>query len=283
MINRRRLGLGLVLLLVGSACANNQLGRAVPECRGDLTSTMVIQIQSVPSAEFVPCINELQFGWEYLDLVPKLGNSRFWISSDRSGDRFLEVVLTDGCQVDASLGSSEILSGVNQYRDVTVVSSRAFVTIAPASDREVPYAEVVERTIEAEAINGRTVIVTYDQRDLPLTVKIDEAHDRGRPLIVIEQQDELNSPSTVGLALPGESSIRRAIELEELTERLDGFLVKPSYKGKWVMVFDGGCITYLFDAEGPEVETLIGDVTNGLGFFPAGEVQRQLRDAGLLG
>ncbi len=283
MINRRRLSLGLVLLLVGSACANNQLGRAVPACRGDLSGTMVIQIQSVPSAEFVPCINELQLGWEYLDLVPKSGNSRFWISSDRSGDRFLEVVLTDGCRVDTSLGSSEILPGVNQYRDVTVVSSRAFVTIAPASDREVPYAGLVESTIEAEAINGRTVIATYDQRDLPLAVKIDEAHDRGRPLIVIEQQDELNSPSTVGLALPGESAIRRAIELEELTERLEDFVDKPSYKGEWVMVFDGGCITYLFDAEGPEVETLIGDVTNAFGFFPAGEVQRQLRDAGVLG
>ena len=283
MINRRLIGLGIAVLLVVSACANEQLGRALPVCEGDLSGTMIIQIQSVPSAEYVPCINELRLGWEYVDLVPKLGDSRFSIDSDRSGDGFLEVILADSCQVDTSNESFEVLPGVLQYRDVAIVSTTALVVMAPSSDRELAYAKIVEELLEAQEVEERRVIVTYDERDLSLADKIADAHEAGRPLVAIEQRDELNVPQTAGLSLPGELALRPAVALDELASRLDDFLDKPSYKGEWTTVFDGGCITYLFDAEGPEVETLIQDVTASFGFFPSGVVQRQLRDAGFLG
>ena len=282
MISRRFIGLGIALLLIVSACANDQLGRRPPAC-DPISGATIIQMQAVPGADYVPCINELKLGWEYLDLVPKSGDTRFWVSSDRSGDRFLEVILTEGCQFDTSLKSFEIMPGVNQYRNVMIVTTIALVVIAPASDRELSYAKLVEARLEGEEIEGRRVVATYDQRDLSLADKIAGAHERGLPLVAIEQQDELNVPSTVGLALPGESAIRRAVELDKLTSRLDDYLDRPSYKGEWVTVFQGGCIRYLFDAEGPEVETLVRDVTNAFGFFPAGEFQQQLRDAGVLG
>ncbi len=283
MINGRVVVLGGAVLLMASACANSQLGRSLPECEGELTATMIIQIQSVPSAEYVPCIGQLRLGWEYLDLVPKLGDSRFSISSDRSGDRFLEVILSESCQVDTTTESFEVLPGVLQYRNATIVLTTALVVIAPASARELPYAEQVEALLEAQNIEERRVIATYDERDLSLADKIAQAHERGHPLVAIEQQDELNLPQTVGLSLPGEPALRPAVPLEELVSRLDDYLDKPSYRGEWVTVFEGGCITYLFDAEGREIETLVQDVTNALGFFPAGDLQRELRDAGVLG
>ncbi len=282
-MHRYRFVLGLGLLLVASACANNELGRAVPECEGDLTGSMVIQIQAVPTAEFVPCINDLKLGWDYVDLVPKLGESRFWLSSDRSGDRFLEVALTDSCRADPPGQHVEVRPGVDQYRDVTVVPARVSIVIAPASSREAEYAEAVEAFLEAQEIEGRRVVASYDQKDRPLADKISDAHERGWVLVAIEEQDQLNDPPTVGLALPGESSLRRAVSVLRLPAILDNHLDQPSYRGTWVTVFDGGCITYRFDAKGPEVGSLVEDVTASLDLFPSRQLQRDLREAGVIG
>lgn len=283
MIRRYGVVLSLGLLLVASACANNELGRAVPECEGELTGSMIIQIQAVPSAEYVPCVSELKLGWDYVDLVPKLGNTRFWLSSDRSGERFLEVTLTESCQADPPGQHVEISPGVDQYRDVAVVPARVSVVIAPSSSREAEYAEQVEAFLEAQEIEGRRVVASYDQKDRPLTDKISDAHERGWILVAIEEQDQLNDPPTVGLALPGESSLRRAVDVLRLPAILDNHLDQPSYRGTWVTLFDGGCITYQFDAKGPEVGSLVEDVTASLGLFPSRELQQQLRDAGVLG
>lgn len=283
MINRRLMLLILAIGLVAAACGNEQLGRALPACEGDLNGTMIIQIQSVPEAEYVPCIVELQLGWEYVDLVPKLGNSRFTINSDRAGDDFLEVILSASCQVDSSLEKLEILPGLDQYRDVTLVPTNAFVVIAIGDDRDLPYAEEVEELLESEDFDERRVFVSIDQRDVMLAEKIEDAHSIGRAVVAIEEQDQLNDPKTAGVAFPGEPALRRAVDLDQLVSSFDMFLDKPSYRGNWVTVFDGGCITYLFDAEGPGVLTLVQDVGESLGLYPARQVQQQLRDAGVLG
>ena len=282
MIKSRQLGLAFALLLVASACSNSQLGRAIPDCDGDPNASMIIQIQSVPSDEYVPCINELKPGWEYVDLVPKFGDSRFWISSDRLGDRFLEVILTDGCDVDSSLEGVEIMPGVLQYRSVTMVRTTALVVIAPTSVREVSYAERVGGLLESE-VEDRRVFVSYDLRDVALAEKIAAAHESGQPLVAIEERDARNDPSTAGLALPGESAMRTGVELDELISRLESHLGKPSYKGDWVNVLDGGCITHRFYAEGPEIGGLVQSVTDAVGLFPSREVQQQLREAGEFG
>jgi hypothetical protein len=39
------------------------------------------------------------------------------------------------------------------------------------------------------------------------------------------------------------------------------------YRGSWYYLFDGGCVEYHFDAEGPEVDEIAGDVRDALSFF----------------
>ncbi len=273
---------GLGLMLLTTSCANTELGRSLPECEGDVTATMVILIQSVPEAEFVPCINELKLGWEYIDLVPKLGDTRFWISSDRIGDRFLEVILTEECSVDQSQDGIEIRQGVTQYRDVAVVRPRAVVVVSALTGDMVPYAEEVGDLLEL-SIEHRIVTAIFDGRSIPLAEKIDAAHGTGAALVFVEQQDELNSPSTAGLALPGEAAIRPGVELDEVVSLIGDHLAEPSFRGEWITVVDGGCITYRFDAKGPEVAGLTQTITEALGLFPSRELQQQLRDAGVIG
>ena len=53
----------MVLVLLLSSCSN-RLGRDVPECEVPVTNAVIMQIQSVPSAAMVPCLNTLQAGWD---------------------------------------------------------------------------------------------------------------------------------------------------------------------------------------------------------------------------
>ena len=59
---------------------------------------------------------------------------------------------------------------------------------------------------------------------------------------------------------------RQALDL------IDGVVPDVSYRGSWYFTFDGGCITYEFDASGTLAETIAEDAEESLGFFPAHEL-----------
>ena len=102
----RQLLLLVVLAVAAAGCANSDLGRSTPVCPPDedvisaVGASMVLQLQAVDTAEYVPCLNDLNAGWQYEDLVSERGMSRFWLDSDRLGSRFLEVTLTASCEVE---------------------------------------------------------------------------------------------------------------------------------------------------------------------------------------
>ena len=88
--------------------------------------------------------------------------------------------------------------------------------------------------------------------------------------------------NTADLLLPGETVGRRGLAIDDLIDRLDDNLSAPSYQGSWTYVFAGGCITYEFDAEGPDVDTLDDDVPVAVGFLDAENARQVLRDAGVI-
>ena len=284
----RRLIAVLVLALVAGACSNNQLGRGVPACPVDpevitsFSGAMILQMQAVDTAEYVPCLNDLKAGWSYEDLVPERGLSRFWLDSDRLGSKFLEVSLTPTCEVGSATElATDPESGVTEFREVELVSSTVTMMIVPTTGREVDYARSIEAELEAREISDRRVFVVFDTSDVPLTEKVAEAAARDRPIIIVNEQDAKDETAT--LQMPDESQSVRGLDLGDLFERLERRLPKPSFAGAWYRVFEGGCITYEFDAEGPGVDPLADDVEEALGLFPAGVVRRAMRSAGVLG
>jgi hypothetical protein len=284
----RRLLALVALALLASSCGNNQLGRSVPACPADpdvvstFTGAIVLQMQAVDTAEFVPCLNDLKAGWSYEHLVPERGRSRFWLDSDRIGSRFLEVTLTPSCDVGAATlvdgGDDEVIT---EYRDVELIGSSVTIVIVPVTGRETGYAEAIESELEARQINDRSVFVVFDTSDDPLADKVAAAARRGRPIIVVGEQDAQDKTAT--LRMPDEAGSVRGLELNDLFDRLEALLPSPSFEGTWYRVFDGGCITYAFDASGPGVDRLAEDVEEAVGLFPAGVVRRALRASGFLG
>ena len=69
---------------------------------------VILMAQSVPSATWVPCIgNALPLGWNFHHLEAGNGSARFWLDSDRDGQKAVEVGLTASCD---TAGTTEIPS-----------------------------------------------------------------------------------------------------------------------------------------------------------------------------
>ena len=45
-------------------------------------------------------------------------------------------------------------------------------------------------------------------------------------------------------------------------------------------MFEGGCVVYTFDAEGPGVSTIESDIEHALGLYNAEELREMARDVG---
>jgi hypothetical protein len=283
----RRASLLLVLALAASACANNELGRSVPACPVDpevinqVTGTMVLQMQAVDTAEYVPCLNDLKAGWSYEHLVSERGQSRFRLDSDRLGSEFLEVTLTPACDVGGAVEVRGSRGDVTEFRSVDFVSSSVTVVIIPVTGRETDYALLVEGELEAHQVNGRQVFVVFDDDDRPLADKVAVAAGRERPVVIVDEQDALAGTAT--LQMPDDARSQRGLEINDLLDRLEDRLPGPKLAGSWYQIFPGGCITYEFDAAGPGVDRLEDDVEEALGLFPAGAVRRAMREVGVLG
>jgi hypothetical protein len=66
-----------------------------PTCRAQ-TAT-VLMAQAVPTATAVPCIEALPTGLSFATAIARNGEARFWLDSDRAGDRAVIVTLTGSC------------------------------------------------------------------------------------------------------------------------------------------------------------------------------------------
>ncbi len=89
------------LLVMLTACTASPEDDAVPGCdpQAGLSPALVLAAQSVPTAEFVPCVNHLQPGWTFQEFDTRKGRTRFWLDSDRTGGAFLVVTLEATCDI----------------------------------------------------------------------------------------------------------------------------------------------------------------------------------------
>jgi hypothetical protein len=67
-------------------------------CRGD-SAIFILEAQAVPTATQIPCFFPLPVGWRYGESEVRSGLVRAWLDSDRAGDRAVELVLRQSCDV----------------------------------------------------------------------------------------------------------------------------------------------------------------------------------------
>ena len=127
MSRARALPLLALAVVVGSssACGSSDTTATteLPNCAtGDQSASngVVLMAQSVPTATWLPCLRTtLPLGWDFQHLDARNGSSRFWLNSDRDGQKAIEVRLADSCH---TAGATEIVSdreGMRRLERVT--------------------------------------------------------------------------------------------------------------------------------------------------------------------
>ncbi|HEX6230866.1 MAG TPA: His/Gly/Thr/Pro-type tRNA ligase C-terminal domain-containing protein [Actinomycetota bacterium] len=277
MIRRGLFALAAIGALVGSGCTN-ELGATPPSCPPpdyrQVESAIIMEAQAVPSARFGPCLDRLETGWKAHDLQAESGRAWFWLDSDRVGDRFLTVSLVEACD---TAGAEEAPSGIEGVRLLTrteaTTPTRAFAVV-PVADRHLAWAEELAGLLRSQEVSGEV-----DASGRSLSDRIATALDAGRIVLIVDDVDVENRTAAIRTPVspddeaPGQSleQIRRLFEAAESDE---------TFRGEWFQTFEGGCIVYGFDAEGPGAARIADEVRGALGVVPLEEIREQARSAG---
>jgi hypothetical protein len=120
----------LLIATGATGCAADTTASSqVPSCSdgddGAAASGVLLMAQSVPSATWVPCLRTaLPLGWNFHHLDARNGVSRFWLNSDRDGQKAIEVRLEPSCDTS---GTTEIPSDrdeMDRFERVTTTTPR---------------------------------------------------------------------------------------------------------------------------------------------------------------
>jgi hypothetical protein len=104
----RRLTLVACVLPLLAGCVTVNLGAPAPVPNCDPSSgrvsdsfspAVVLMAQSVRSATLLPCINALPVGWTFSRLDANDHHAKFWLSSDRGGERVVSVAVDRVCDL----------------------------------------------------------------------------------------------------------------------------------------------------------------------------------------
>ena len=277
----RRLALVLVFATLAAACSN-PLGRSVPECDSVRTS-LVLQVQAVPGAAYVPCINGLKAGWSYRDLEARNGHSVFWLDSDRIGTTFLTVESVLSCDFGDAVEAESEYPSVRLFKDV-VAETTVEVVVVPEGTvgqtleiHNLDYAKEIATELENTTIKGRVTEASISLSNDTTAVRVSRAAATGAHVITISVRDA--EEGTVTLLLHGQTQEYEG-DLDDAIDAIEDAETESSYRGNWYHVFDGGCVVYTFDAKGASVDTLEDDIELALGLFDAEALRQTARDAG---
>ena len=269
----------LVLMsLVLGACSET-LGRDVPECAAGITNSIVMQIQSVDETAYVPCINALQAGWDYNHVDARSGSAFFSIDSDRIGEPFLVITLTSRCDVSGAEQATSDERPIELFKDVEEDFTVPVVIVPEGPTEETLSAarSIVVDTFDLR-LRDRAVDARVDTEDGPTGARIAAAHAAGAHVISISIRNA--EEGTMSLLLRNEVEEGSDLRLSQAIDEIEDDVAPPSYRGSWYYVFDGGCVEYRFDAAGPGVESVAGEVQASFSFVDAEAIRQVARDAG---
>jgi hypothetical protein len=76
---------------------------------------MILSAQAVPSSARLPCIAGLPSGWTVDSTDISNGQTRFWLDSDRAGNRAVTVTLTARCDTSGAIRIPSDQPGARRY------------------------------------------------------------------------------------------------------------------------------------------------------------------------
>jgi hypothetical protein len=93
---------------------------ACPATPGDMSRSVVLMAQSVPTAGWLPCVRALPVGWTFADVHARDGSAYFALDSDREGAAAARIAVSKTCDVGGATEIPSEQSGMRRYERVTV-------------------------------------------------------------------------------------------------------------------------------------------------------------------
>ena len=276
---RRTLVMLVAMTLAVGGCSNLGLGEAscLPPERG-VSSANILTIQAVPDAKYTPCLNELRLGWDSVEWFAEDGRAGFKIS--RSISPFLTATVTPSCDVSGATRVDSQFPDIERYEAIESHAPEIGVVIIPSAERPLLSSRLLVEQLAGTEVDDRPVVFTIDDNvDHQVGPRVNQALLSNQFVWVISELDA--EEGTVELRSADPNLIRRGISTTEALEVIDDSVPDVLYRGNWYFTFEGGCITYNFNAKGTLAETVAADAEDALGFYPASLVVEEARRQGL--
>lgn len=234
----------------------------------------VLAAQAVPTARYTPCFRSLEVGWDDVDFEAESG--RAGISVEHGTETFLTAVVTASCDI---ADARRVMSGhpdIEKFIDVEQIKSDISVAVLPATTRQMAHSFALAERWNNVELGGRRVLFRIDP-DLSSSIatRFERALQDHQYVWIIDELDM--AENTLEMRSEGMEAMAQ-LTAEEALDFIEDDVATETYQGRWYFTFDGGCITYTFDAEGPMARTIAGDATANLGFYPAYQLRAAARE-----
>jgi hypothetical protein len=265
-VRRQLLLVPVVAMLLITGCGG-VLGVGLPECEEvprRPTVAMILSVQAVPSAEYAPCIDELELGWDDVFFEAESGRAEFTITE--TIQPFLTVTLTPTCSVLGDGPFDTAYEDIQKWEDVRDrVTDEVRVVLIPTGERPLVRAAAIAREYAGTEVEERLIDFTVDI-DLGLDVRdrVSRALFDADFVWII---DELGAVENVVEVRAPSAQVTRGSTPDDAIDQMGRYVREPVYDATWYYTFVGGCITYEFSAEGRVAETIEDDVEQAVGFY----------------
>ncbi len=270
----------LAIVLVPSACSNLGLGES--SCRlgiTDVSTSNILSVQAVPTAKYTPCLNELQLGWDQADSFAEDGRAGIRITRFTTSSTFLTATVTESCDVSDVIAVESGYPDIDRFEDIEQQPVGIEITVVPSGEEPLSRArELVDELAQVE-IDNRPVTYTVDETiDEPVGSRVDRALSQNDYVLILDEVDVENG--TVQLSSNDAAATAHDLGPDEALNLISDLVPGVFYRGDWYFTFEGGCITYKFNASGALAETIAEDAEDSLGFFPAQELREWAKENG---
>ncbi|MCP5024914.1 MAG: hypothetical protein GY929_01395 [Actinomycetia bacterium] len=234
-------------------------------------------VQAVPTAKYAPCLNELRLGWDSVEWFAESGRAGIRIARDF--DTFLTATVTETCDTSEAVAVDSGHPDMQRFEDIESQQAEIEIVIVPSGEQPLGTARQLAEQLNGVQIGNRPVAYTIDTAiDDPVGSRSELALSRGVFVWIIDELDV--EEGTVQLRSNKAAATGRGLVPGDALDLIEGASPGVFYRGSWFFTFEGGCITYEFDATGILAETIAADAENALGFYPALELRQGSRDAG---
>jgi len=276
----KTIALALVMALAATGCSN--LGLDEADCSSvipDVSSSNILTVQAVPTAQYTPCLNELPLGWDMAKWFAESGRAGFDMVRFVPPTTFLTAVVTDSCDVTNAVAVESRYFDIERFEDIELQPVDIEISVVPSGERPLVIAELLINRLAGGEIDGRPLIYTIDERvDESVSQRVELALSHSNFVLVIDEVDA--EEGTVQLRSNILAAAGHDLDPQDALDLIKHSVPEVFYRGSWYFTFEGGCITYDFDAKGILAESVAEGAEGALGFYPALELRQFAADQG---